>query len=205
MGTGVCTKHLDGHTGAIEAIDVDWDGSRAASASHDGTIRIWSLRSGISTGILQPDATQGSTEDALSPAERGVICLAVGWGNDRVLSGSLDEALRLFDTKAGVQLSVLERHSEPLRLLSVDWKEMRAVSVSDDGAVNVWDLQSRECTGSFTEPRKARVLAVHSKWTSMQALAVLSDGATVLWDLQYARVNSSAISLGRRIERAAIS
>ncbi|KCV68951.1 hypothetical protein H696_04370 [Fonticula alba] len=80
--TNVCQRSLTGHTGTVTS--VSWSPELAAlgpapllaSASRDGTIRIWDMRATIPLFTLQ--------------AHKGAVGLAVNWLKDTVVSGGSD-------------------------------------------------------------------------------------------------------------------
>jgi WD40 repeat protein len=57
---------MAGHTGIVYALAVNADGSRIATGSDDGTVRIWDPRSGVQLQKLTPES--GIIDVALDPA-----------------------------------------------------------------------------------------------------------------------------------------
>lgn len=168
--TKLCIAHLRGHSDGITDLDVDWSGQRLASASRDGTVKLWDLTSGTCIKTLRVSADKPVTQ------------VSVDWEHHRVLCSS-DELLHLFDTESGEQLATLEGHSDPIELLTVDWAGMRALSVSGGNSVKVWELQSRERILSFLTDQKFRLLGALVDWAEMIAIAIFDDGRSQLWDL----------------------
>ena len=99
-------------------------------------------------------------------------------GDGRVVSGSRDGTVRVWDLDAGTS-RVLEGHQSYVTAVAA-LGDGRVVSGSRDRTVRVWDLDAGT----------SRVLQGHQKW--MNAVAVLSDGRVVsgssdktvrVWDL----------------------
>jgi small GTP-binding protein len=67
---------------------------------------------------------------------------SVAWSTDqhRVLSGSGDKTVRLWDVETGRCLRVLEGHSAPVRSVAWSADQRRAFSGDDKGGIRVWDL-----------------------------------------------------------------
>ncbi|WP_456476614.1 WD40 repeat domain-containing protein, partial [Oceanithermus sp.] len=99
----------------------------------------------------------------------------------RVVSGSDDNTLRVWDLERGEAVQVLEGHRGSVLSLAV-LPDGRVVSGSDDNTLRVWDLERGEAV---------QVLEGHENW--VLSLAVLPDGRVVsgsrdntlrVWDLE---------------------
>jgi len=75
---------LRGHTAAVSQVRISPDGRWIASASADGTAKIW-------------DAETGSNIDTLVGHMAGVSCLAWAPDSNTLATGSDDKAIRLWD------------------------------------------------------------------------------------------------------------
>jgi NB-ARC domain/TIR domain/WD domain, G-beta repeat len=120
---------LSGHTGGVVAVAWSSDGTRLASASSDGTVRVW-------------DSASGTQLCSLSGHTGWVV--AVAWSSDgtRLASASSDGTVRVWDSAAGTQLCSLSGHTG--WVVAVAWSSdgTRLATVSGDGTVRVWDSAS---------------------------------------------------------------
>lgn len=81
-GREIC--EMNNITGIVKCIVCAPDGSRIATASDDGTIRLW-------------DATHGLEMLSLTGHKRGVTCLGFSPDGKRIVSGDLDGVMRIWD------------------------------------------------------------------------------------------------------------
>ncbi len=103
---------LQGHTDAVTAVAVTSDGTRAVSASHDMTLRIWDLATGKALATLQ-----GHT--------KSLLAVAVTSDGTRAVSASHDMTLRIWDLATGKALAALEGN--------IDQIGRGAMAVTPDG------------------------------------------------------------------------
>ncbi|PWY87593.1 WD40 repeat-like protein [Aspergillus heteromorphus CBS 117.55] len=89
---------LDGHTAAVNAIQLNED--EIVSASGDRLIKIWNLRS-------------GACKKTVVGHEKGIAC--VQFDNRRIISGSNDDTVRIFDHASGAEVACLHGHGNLVR------------------------------------------------------------------------------------------
>ena len=118
-----------------------------SSGSDDTTIRLWNMKTGQSTNVLNGHSSS-------------VLSLAV-LQDGKLASGSNDNTIRLWDMKTGQSTKVLNGHSSSILSLAV-LQDGTLASGSDDNTIRLWDMKTGQST---------RVLNCQSSW--VESLAVL--------------------------------
>jgi len=144
--TGVCLRVLEGHTEDVTSVcALDSTGvQRIVSGSDDNTLRVWDPETGVCLRVLK-----ANTEMLYMGYRRFVtsIC-AIGLpGAQRIVSGSDDNTLRVWDPETGVCLRVLKGHTEGVSsVCALDSTGVqRIVSGSYDRTIRVWDPETGVC------------------------------------------------------------
>jgi serine/threonine protein kinase len=128
---GKMLRQLEGHTGAVRGVAFAPDGQHAATASWDGTVRIWDLHTGT-VQIIVVHADEG--------AKDGVQAIALAADSQRLLTGSTDGKLRWWDAATGKHLCTLEGHTKAVNSVTLAGDGRHALSASADRTVRYWEL-----------------------------------------------------------------
>jgi WD40 repeat protein len=171
--TGKRRITLQGHTGQIDSLSWRRDGLMLASASIDGTVRLWDTRKWAVLTVLTPPSSD--------------VALSVDWSPDgsQLVSGYTDGSVQVWDARTGKSF-VLEKHlSDNSRLYpvwGVAWSpdRSRIASTRYDGIVHLWDARTGKNLVSLQLNDKPNGVA----WSpDGKRLAVTVDGGAVqLWD-----------------------
>jgi WD40 repeat protein len=102
--------------------------TRLASASDDGTVKIW-------------DAATGQESLALKGHTDVVYSVSFSADGQRLASASSDKTVKLWDATTGQELLTLEGHTEVVRNVSFSPDGQRLASASHDRTVKVWDAR----------------------------------------------------------------
>jgi WD40 repeat protein len=118
---------LRGHTDRVWAVAFSPDGTRLATASDDGTAKIWDASSGQELFTLSTEATRGHHGLALSP-DGTRLATASGVGTAKV-----------WDVATGKVLLSLHGHTDWVSSVIFSPDGTRLATASEDGTVKVWD------------------------------------------------------------------
>jgi hypothetical protein len=115
---------------AVRAVAFSPDGALLASASHDGTVRLWNPRSG------QHQASLTGHTDWVN---------AVAFSPDGALlaSASADRTVRLWDPRSGQHQASLTGHTSLVNAVAFSPDSALLASASADGALWLWDPARR--------------------------------------------------------------
>jgi WD40 repeat protein len=113
-----------GHVGHITDVAFDPLGTLVATASTDGTARVWQVGGGLETALL--GHRQYVTSIAFSPDGR------------RIVTASNDRTARLWDT-GGNQVAVLAGNGDAVAAASFAADGRTVVTAGADGSVRFWD------------------------------------------------------------------
>jgi mono/diheme cytochrome c family protein len=159
-----------GHTGSVLDIAFAPDGSKAASAGDDRTVRLWDVATGRE---LRRFEGHGDEVNAVAFVPDG----------KRLLTGSRDRTVRLWDAHNAREMRRLRGHTDSVRAVAVALDGRRAASAGDDRTVRVWDLANGEelhCLTGHTQPVRTLAFSPDGR----RLLSAGEDGTVRLWDLQ---------------------
>ncbi|MFI2652867.1 hypothetical protein ACH494_35265, partial [Micromonospora fulviviridis] len=169
-------RTLEGHDGVVWAV-TSWQGAagpRVASASGDGTVRVW-------------DAARGERLWTFE-GHVGPVTAVTSWQGATgrwVASGGWDGTVRIWDPLAGVGLRMLEGHTGVVRAVT-SWRvgsDWRLASAGWDGTVRVWDaargVELRTLRGHTGGVSAVTSWQAGSDWRLASAG---EDGTVRVWD-----------------------
>lgn len=99
--------------------------------------------------------------------KRNSFC-CVSPDSSTVASGSSGGSVRLWDSRSGNFLGVLEGHTETVYSVDFHRGGQRLVSGGSDGAIRLWDVHTGEC-----------LQTVDRNWGNVSPLAFSPDGLTL--------------------------
>jgi formylglycine-generating enzyme required for sulfatase activity/tRNA A-37 threonylcarbamoyl transferase component Bud32 len=116
----------------------------------------------------------------------GPIAVALSADGRRLLSGTPDQALRVWDVETGQEVRRLTAHGQVIWWVAISPDGRRALSTGGDGTVRLWDLE----TGKQRLCLRGHAGCAHITTISRDGRRALSggdDGTLRLWDLEQGR------------------
>jgi U4/U6 small nuclear ribonucleoprotein PRP4 len=133
QGSDAPLARLRGHAGRVARCVFHPSGKYIASASFDGTWRLWD--------------SETTTELLLQEGHSHEV-YAVACQDDGALlaSGGLDSIGRVWDLRSGKTIMVLDGHVKPIQGLDFSPDGYTIASGSADDTIKVWDVRQVKCT-----------------------------------------------------------
>jgi WD40 repeat protein/transcriptional regulator with XRE-family HTH domain len=204
---------LNGHTGWVSGVAFSPNGKSLASASLDGTVKVWSLLSGAETVavssapassgtrvMFSPDGTMFATNGGDGSATlwdthtgeprltlRGhnmaVLNVAFNFDGAYFATGSLDGTTIIWDTATGKKQFTLKGHAEGVRDLAFSPDGSLLASGGFDGTAKIWDIK----TGSLIHEiagHQGIVLGVAFSLDGTRLATSSTDATVMIWDVK---------------------
>ena len=99
-----------------------------------------------------------------------------------LVSGSYDEAIFLWDVRAGRKMRDLPAHSDPVGGVDFLRDGTMMVSCAGDGLVRIWDAGTGQCLKTLVDEDRKPVTSVRFTPNGKYVLAWTLDGCVRLWD-----------------------
>ena len=166
-------NRLVGHSKIVWDVSFSPDGKTIASASADGTIKLWN--------------STGENLKTLEGHSNYVNSVSFSPDGKTLASGSSDGTIKLWTLK-GEELMTLEGHSDYVRSVSFSPDGQMLASGSGDGTIKLWTLKGEEL---MTLDDHSNVVSSVSFSPDGQMLASASVDTTIkLWNLQGKLLNT---------------
>ena len=133
---------LTGHSRPVLAVAFNADGTRLATASDDGTARLW-------------DVGRMSELQVFGGHEAPVETVSITPDGGRVVTGSRDGSVRVWDASSGVEVCRLRGESDRPRTVALSPDGTLLVTTAPDGAVRIQGLSNADVTRARANPTAA--------------------------------------------------
>ncbi len=131
---------LIGHTGCVYSVAYSPDSLRIVSGSYDGTIKIWDAVDCFLIRTLTNYTGSGSDEtDSVSDETEPVMSIAISPDGLRIVSGSNDGTIKIWDAVNESLLRTLTGHKNTVLNVAFSSDGLQIVSGSWDKTIKIWD------------------------------------------------------------------
>ncbi|BGP18957.1 hypothetical protein JCM10213v2_007037 [Rhodosporidiobolus nylandii] len=130
LNSGEVVRRFRGHSGVVNSVDVQRGGAGRgliASASDDGTVRVWSEDS----------------KSEIEVVELGYPITAVKWSEDgqSLFIGGLDNDVHVFSLSSHAISYTLQGHSDTVTSLALSPNNQQLLSAGMDSTLHLWNVQ----------------------------------------------------------------
>ncbi|ABW29586.1 WD40 domain-containing protein [Acaryochloris marina] len=157
-------NRLEGHAATVNSISFSPDGQSMATASRDGTARLWNL--------------QGQTQTILTGHQGDVYNIAFSPDGQRLATASQDRTIRLW-TRSGQTVRILQGHQGDIYDLSWSGDGNYIASASKDGTAIVFDRQGNQRV-RFQQHQDS-IYAISISPDSQKIATTSRDGTLRIW------------------------
>jgi WD40 repeat protein len=182
-----CLRTLEGHSKSVLGVAFSPNGQLIASASEDGTVKVWAAETGQVLRSLGKNNI-GSL-DAIAFSPDGQLIAAAGY----------DGEIKFWQTASGSAAGTLKGHSRFVSSLKFSPDGQHLLSTSYDNTLRLWTIafNQRLFVWQVVNAKTLHVFTnLHSGWVceadfspdGKTVVSVGEDGTVQLWDVQQGRL-----------------
>ena len=163
-------RFLQEHTDAVQGLALSPDGKTIASASDDGTVKLWELAAGNQNSIKEIKDQGGWV--------RAVVFLS----DRQIITAGQDKNIKIIDIASGKIVKTLTGHTNLVHTLAIAPAIDLLVSGSYDNSVNLWQISTGKLRLSLKHDDK--VLGVAISPDGKQVVSASRDKTLKIWDVK---------------------
>ena len=135
---------------AVMSVAVTPDGKRLISASADKTLKVWNLETEHGFIRFIRNLITGRQLFTLKDHKDSVNAVAVTPDGTKVISGSSDNTLKVWDLSSRKVIDTFTGHRDSVNAIAVTPDGTKVISGSSDNTLRVWDLSNGDVIAKFT-------------------------------------------------------
>jgi hypothetical protein len=178
-----------GHNGAVYSARFSPNGELVATGGYDKLVMIWNPNEAQSVDIdrrLNGEPDPKTNYLRLEGHDKPVRCVAFSPNGELVLSGSEDNAIRVWDVANGESRKVLRGHGSAVRSCAFSPNGQSVLSGSEDQSVRVWNIagyqETRVLHAKVLSGHADAVLSARFSRDGRQIITASRDRTAALWD-----------------------
>ncbi|MCP4700130.1 MAG: hypothetical protein GY862_25250 [Gammaproteobacteria bacterium] len=187
-------KHKDG----VDQAEFSPDGTLLLTRAGDN-VYLWDARTYELRRTLQ-----GHQCENLAPQQSCLTHAAFSSNGSRVLTASLDNTARLWDTQSGQSLLVFKGHKNYVLHAVFSPDESQVLTASEDGTARLWDAQNGQLLFAL-KGHNGSVLHAAFSLDGSRVITASHDTTARLWDVRNGRVLLVLPEHGDSVYHAAFS
>lgn len=161
-------NQLQGHRGTIYSVSISPDRQKIATASQDGTVKIWNQK--------------GENIQTLTGHQGAVYSVSFSPDGQKIVTTSRDKTARLWNL-SGQTLQVFKGHKRSIDAASFSPDGQKIATASRDGTIKIWDLSGKIILSLGQENIEA-FYSVNFSPDGQKIAGAAADKTAKIWDLQ---------------------
>lgn len=178
--SGIPLKKCIGHTAYVRSVVFSIDGKKLVTGSGDRTAKLWDISSNKFKNPFKSEIEIVKPLQSFTGHKLEVNTVALSPDRTKVITGSSDRKVMLWDANTGTLLNEFVGHTKPVFAIYFDGNKL--VTASEDKTAKEWNLNIDKILykfEGFPNGIDALALSIDGKW-----LATGSENTTKLWNIQ---------------------